>query len=276
MNSYQVSYLIYLFQYIIVIPLGYWLSIVERANLPEKTVLDAIRVDEMKMDNVVVAYANDCDEDFRETMSDLNIIYCNHDDIESKNGLCKKNIVDILEDTSLSDENVDEALRREIDPSVQDSIMFVHLSSTRTSTITTTTIGRYRHAWLQSSCDKTQDVRLELMKWTHNRNRQFHGLDLSYRLTFSLVTERPERDHVHTWHFEDLRREYIDPFLIGIQDVAHVEVCSVRAKVHNKQTIIFPHADTIKRDVSHRTQAFLDQEQKRTQTLRSGKISWYA
>ena len=224
MNPYQISYLIYLVQYIIVIPIGYWLSTVERASLPEKTVLDEIRVEEPKIENVIVAYANDCEEDFMKEMmseNDLNVLYCNNN---SNNELCTEKIRDILQDHSLSDEKVDEALRREI-PSSDTIAMFVHLSSTK-KTKTTTTMGRYRHGWIQSSCDRTQDVKLELNNLMRNENHRFPGLDLSYRLTFSLVTERPERDHIHSWNFQELKREYIDPFLIGIQDVAHVEVRS--------------------------------------------------
>ena len=130
MNPYQISYLIYLVQYIIVIPIGYWLSTVERASLPEKTVLDEIRVEEPKIENVIVAYANDCEEDFMKEMmseNDLNVLYCNNN---SNNELCKEKIRDILQDHSLSDEKVDEALRREI-PSSDTIAMFVHLSSTK-------------------------------------------------------------------------------------------------------------------------------------------------
>ena len=82
----------------------------ERASLPEKTVLDEIFVEEPKIENVVVVYANDCEEEFKEMMmseNELNVVYCNH----NSNKLCNEKILDILEDHSLSDENVDEALR---------------------------------------------------------------------------------------------------------------------------------------------------------------------
>ena len=219
MNSYQISYIIYLLQYFIVIPIGYWLSTVERASLPEKSVLDEIERWTSKSSTKLYLFGEKCDME----MDGVSVVDCD-DGLNKDQVLCNERVREIMSDMSLSDVNTDEALRRQIASTFStdsSTIMFVHLSSSFTSQ--TSTIGQYLHGWIRSSSCKTAK---EIMNEITTRSKTFPGLALTYKFTFSLVSERPVRDHLVSWNFQELKHKFIDPFVNEIQDVASVEIRS--------------------------------------------------